>query len=324
MKHSYQFIVSAIAILGLAYILPEAGATGGWLHSERTTRAGIFIIFFLQGLILPSAALRRGLLEWRLHLFCQSMTFIGIPLLFLASTWILRSWLPADIIIGMLYLAILPTTLSTSVVFTTQAGGNTVGAIFNASVGNILGIFIVPVLATLLLYPVGSTAPLLPLLFQVMALLLLPLVIGYVLRPYCKSWIHAKQKYFKPINSLIIYFILYVSFCNTFEDPQLQTLPLQSLCFTIAFIACMLSVITGLAFYTTRFLRFNYPNATCAVFCASQKTLAAGVPMAQFIFAENQQVEVGLILLPILIYHPLQLALGGYLIDKLKRVSTQA
>ena len=275
MQGASTFLVSIIIAVGLAFVFPQAGASGGWLHSEITTKVGVFMIFLLQGLALPMDAIKRGFLQWQLHIFCQSTIFIWIPLLFLIMTWLLGNWLLPDLIVGFLYLAILPTTLSTAVAFTSQAGGNTVGSLFNASASNILGIFFVPVMATFISSHVGPALLLLPLLNKITVLLFLPLLIGQLFRVCIKFSIDVKNKHLGQINNYIICFILYTSFCNAVENDLLQTQGVGNLLLILALTSIMLLIITGSVFLAVRMLKFDYATSISALFCASQKLTRA-------------------------------------------------
>jgi sodium/bile acid cotransporter 7 len=54
----------------------------------------------------------------------------------------------------------------------------------------------------------------------------------------------------------------------------------------------------------SRVLGFSREDEIAIVFCGSKKTLASGVPMAQILFAGQ---AVGLLVLPLMIFHQLQL-----------------
>lgn len=319
MKGVQGFLISLVVAVGLAFVIPSVGASGGWLRSEITTKAGVFVIFFLQGLALPTDELKRGLLQWRLHAFCQVTIFGVIPILFFLMTLLAGPWLSSELKVGFLYLAILPTTLSTAVAFTSLASGNVAGALFNTSVSNIVGIFIVPVLATLITTQVGESQPILPLLLKIISLLLLPLVLGQLLRPILKEFVVQQKKHFGKINTYIIYFIIFATFCNAVQNRFWESQGLGAVLLTLGLTAVMLLLVTGLVFGAIRAFRFKQADAVTAFFCASQKTLAAGVPMAQSIFGSESQLELGLVILPLMFYHPLQIALGGVIIEYFKK-----
>ena len=107
------FLFGLFAAVGLAWFLPAPGLSGGLLHSEFSVQAGIMVIFFLQGWILPTENLKNDLFEWRLHLFVQIFNFVVIPVLVLVFVSLIGGFVERDLMVGFLFLAILPTTVST-------------------------------------------------------------------------------------------------------------------------------------------------------------------------------------------------------------------
>lgn len=318
------FLVGIVIAVGLAFLWPAGGAKGGWLRSEVTTNLGVAVIFLLQGLLLPTEDLWRGLRQWRLHLFVQVFGFVVIPALVLLADLVGGHLIPPELRLGFLYLAILPTTISTATVFTTKAGGNIAGAIFNTSVSNVLGIFIVPFWsAWILSSTLGQAVAVWPLLQQIMLLLLLPLVVGQVLRPWLKGFAGRHRQAIGRINTNIIYFIIYAAFCNSVVEGVWSDHGLGVVLLALALVAVLLAVVMVLATGLLRLFRFDAEASVTGLFCATQKTLAAGVPMAKSIFAGAAAASgaeaapaLGLILLPLMCYHPLQIIVGGWLIGR--------
>lgn len=319
MKGVQSLFIGLIVAVGLAFIIPHVGASGGWLRTEITLQVGVFIMFFLQGLLLRTDELKRGLLQWRLHLFCQVVIFGVIPILFFLMTWMAGPWLSPELKVGFLFLAILPSTLSTAVIFTSLASGNVAGALFNTSVSNIAGIFIVPALATLITAQVGAPQPILPLLVKIVSLLLLPFVLGQCLRPMLAGIVTQQKTHFGTVNTYIVYFIVFATSCNAVQNRFWESQGLSGVLLTLGLTVVMLLLVTGLVLGGTRAFRFERPDAIAALFCTSQKTLAAGVPMAQSIFGNESQLELGLVILPLMFYHLLQLVLGGALIKRFEQ-----
>ena len=304
-----SFFIGLVAVVCLAWAIPEYGIKGGSLKSELTTRIAVIVIFFLQGLNLPSEKLTEGLLEWRLHLFVQSFNFFLI--------------LHPDLRLGFLFLAILPTTISTATIFSVQAGGNLTGAIINTSLSNTLGVFIVPAWTAWHLSNIsGLSVPVLPLLIKIAMLLLLPLAMGQLLRPYFKRRIIQHKGSIYGLNTLLILYILYATFCDTLSRgvgaDQGAVFVLTS--FGISLL--LLCMVTALVWAGIRMMKFSRSSSRTALFCASQKTLGAGIPMAQTIFAGLGTAaipELGLVLLPLIGYHLLQLLLGSFLVGYLAK-----
>lgn len=317
------FLVGLFIAVGFAWVLPGPGVSGGVLHSDISTKVGIMMIFFFQGWILPTEDLKDDILEWRLHLFIQGFNFVIVPLLVLFFTSLMVDFLDSDLMVGFLFLAILPTTVSTCVVFTTIAGGNVAAAIFNASLSNIIGVFIVPAWsAWLLTATTGEAVPVGPLIVNIAWLLLLPLIAGQVVRPFTKNVIPRFRKSIGKMNTFVILFIIYVAFAKSFQTGIWAERGIYLTVSAMGLSCGLLVIVKSLVWTSTLICRFDSSGRITAFFCGSQKTLAAGVPMAQSIFSvaglEGGSPTVGVVLLPLMCYHFLQLAVGGFLLGFFK------
>lgn len=308
--------------VGLAWLLPGWGASGGWLRSEITTKLAVVVIFLSQGLTLPTAALRQGALQWRLHTLVQAFTFVLFPLIGLALDATVGARLPPDLRLGFLYLCVLPSTISTSVVLTTLAGGNTAGAIFNAVLSNVLGVFITPLWVAWLMRAGGQSQPLGPVIQEIVLLLLVPLVAGQGLRRLIGSWADARKKRLGDLNSALILFIVFAAFCNSVQNGIWARYGAGLTLIAAGGAALILALAMGLTDWLARRARLDRPDRIAATFCAPQKTLASGVPLAKVIFGTHP--GLGLILLPIMVYHPLQLIVCGFLAARLAQATPKS
>ena len=311
------FLIGVLVAVGLAWLVPDLGAKGGLLRSEITTKIGVFIIFIIQGLTLPTNELKKGLMQGKLHAVCQLSIFVWAPVLLLGLLLIADLFLaiPADLRVGFLYLSILPTTVSTAIVFTGKAHGNVAGALFNTSVANVLGVFIVPVFVTLILGAQGGSAgegDVAVLLLKIAQIILLPLIIGQILRIWLADWAASKKKILSKANVYIIYFMIYAAFCNSVKNGVWTSYGPEIVVIALGISLVFLFLMTGSVYGFARLLKFDKQNQATIVFCGAQKTLAAGVPMAGSIFTSGSP-ELGLVLLPIMFYHPIQILLGSYL-----------
>src|SRR5690606_12031543 len=124
------------------------------------TKAGIALIFFLHGVALSFAALKAGTLRWPLHLVVQTSTFLLFPLLGLALMQLLEGHVAPALALGCFYLCALPSTVSSSVALTNAAGGNVAGALFNATLSSLLGVFLTPLWVAFVLKAAGIRQPL--------------------------------------------------------------------------------------------------------------------------------------------------------------------
>ncbi|HUJ44851.1 MAG TPA: bile acid:sodium symporter family protein [Opitutaceae bacterium] len=303
------FLVGLVAAVGLAWLFPTAGAKGGFLHPEITIRVGVALIFFSQGLTLALDALRHGALHWRLHVLVQGWNFGLFPLVGLLLDRVAGGILPPDLRTGFLFLCVLPTTISTAIVFTAVAGGNVAGAIFNATLSNLLGIVVTPLWTGWLMRAGGQALPLGPVILEIVLLLLVPLAAGQALRPWLRRWVDPRKAQLTGVNSAIVLLIVYAAFAHSVGARVWERSGLHSVLVAAAGVALLFAFVMGAVRLTIRAAGLRGADTSAALFCSSQKTLAAGVPMAQLIFGAHP--GLGLILLPVMLYHPLQLLVHG-------------
>lgn len=289
----------------LAWLFPHFGAAGGAMHAEYVINIGVFVVFFLHGINLSSEQIRHGLKNVRLHVMVQVFTFVVFPLLWLLGKSFIGSQLPALLMLGFLYLCALPSTISSSVALTGSAGGNVPAAILNASLSSVLGIFITPWLCSLVVGSGSDGIDLGATLLDLCALLLAPLLLGQVLRPWLGRFFARHKRYTNVMDKVVILLLVYAAFCNSMMSGMWQQQGLSVLITAFVGSALILALVLWLTTRTARALHFNRADEIAAVFCASKKSLAAGAPMAALIFGAHP--GLGLILLPIMIYHPLQL-----------------
>lgn len=310
------FVAGLATVVVIAFVVPGPGAPGGWMHASVTTKACVALIFFFQGLSLNLAELRAGIASWRLHVYVEGFIFIVFPLIGLLADATVFRFLPPDLRTGFLFLSVLPTTISSAVVYTSLARGNTAGALFNASISNIAGVVITPLWIGWMLSMGGRSMDLAPVIGKIASLVLVPLVIGQIVRPAIRSTAAMATPAMRMISSVMILFMVYTAFAGSVAKGVwlgLGAAPILG-----AFLGCcaLFGLVLGIVWWTERKAGLNPADRITAIMCAPQKTLAAGVPMAQLVFAGHP--GLGLILLPLLVYHPLQLIVGAWLIPGLR------
>jgi sodium/bile acid cotransporter 7 len=314
---AHGFILGLIGAVALAFVVPGPGAHGGALHPEVINNGGIALILFLQGLSMAYEKVRSGAGNWRLHLLIQGFTFVCFPLIGLAFNGVVP-WLwpsqPEAIRAGFLYLCVLPSTVSTSVVLTAVARGNTAGALFNAALSNILGVIATPLLVQLLMHRSGSQGSMGPLLLQITLLTLLPFAAGMILRRWLHTVVDSRKIWVSRISNAVILFMVYAAFCDSVEQRIWQQYGIPLTLQVVLLVVVLFGVVSALALAACRLLQLNRGDRIAAYFCAVKKTLAMGVPLAVLIFGER--ADLPLILLPIMFYHPLQLFLNGLLASR--------
>ncbi len=300
----FWFLGGMISAVALASVAPDVGRAGGPLHADAVTDAGIFAIFFLHGIGLSPERLRAGAARWRLHLFIQTFTFVVFPLLGLALRAAVGDRLPPSLLVGFLYLCFLPSTITSSVAMTAIARGNVVGALFNATLSSLLGVVLTPLLVGAALGGSGEIS-LSRAMTKVGTLLVLPLVVGQLLHPLAGAALTRHHRLVGLFDRLVVLAVVYVSFCDSVRGGLWSRFGAGTLALTAAGAALLLGMVLLLTWRTARLLRFEVEDEIAAVFCGSKKALATGVPMAKALFGANP--GLGLIVLPIMLYHQLQL-----------------
>ncbi len=321
MKFKFDWFLAGMALaVALAWLFPGPGAQGGALNPELLTKAGVALIFFLHGLALSFAALKAGTLKWRLHLVVQGCTFLFFPLLGLLLISGFGRFLSPDLRLGFFYLCVLPSTVSSSVALTAAAGGNVAAAVFNATLSSVLGIFLTPLWIGWMLQSAGNPLPLGPVILDLVIWLLLPLVVGQLARPWLGDWVGTHKKLINRVDRGTILLLVYTSFCDSVEKGVWSGQGISTLLLTVAGSLLIFYIVLTTAGFVCDMLKFTWPDRIAAVFCGSKKTLASGVPMAQLIFGAHP--GMGFILLPIMIYHPLQLIICASLANRWARRGT--
>jgi sodium/bile acid cotransporter 7 len=245
-------------------------------------------------------------------LVVQSCTFLLFPLLGLILVAPLR--LPPGLEMGFFYLCALPSTVSSSVAMTAAARGNVAAALFNATLSSLLGVFLTPLWVGLKLKTTGQTLPLGDVLIDLAIWLVLPLVVGQVFRRWLAVWAARHKKLINIADRLTILMLVYTSFCDSMLWGVWSGKRINSVVCSLIGSLILFWVVLGIVGFVCDWLGFSWPDRIAAVFCGSKKTLASGVPMAQLMFGGNPQLS--LILLPIIVYHPMQLIICGALASR--------
>jgi sodium/bile acid cotransporter 7 len=299
------FLIGMVAAVILASLFPEFGASRGAMHAETATNLGIALVFFLHGIGLPLEALKRGVLAWRLHAVIQGLTYIVFPLLWLLFNALFKTAIPPDLMLGFAYLAALPSTISSSVAMTALGRGNVPVAIFNATLSGLLGIVLTPLLILWLADTHAQGMSLGETMLNIAQLLLLPIVVGQLLRPLIGHWFAKIKHYTSNIDKAVILMLVYAAFCNSVQSGLWREHGVGLIATTFAVDAVFLAAILWLSTRTARLMHCSHKDEVAIVFCGSKKTLASGIPMATLIFGAHP--ALGMIVLPIMLYHQLQL-----------------
>jgi sodium/bile acid cotransporter 7 len=316
------FLVGLFVSLLLAAWFPELGSRGGPLHPRVVNPVLTAGVFFTSGLTLPFDELRRGATEWRAHVLVQVTTFAAFPLLGALLALFLSPHLGADFVLGLLYLCALPSTVSSCTALTAVAGGRVSVAVFNATLSSLLGIFLTPLwIATMANATLGRGLPLATVILDLCLWLALPLLLGQLSRRWLADWAQKHLKTLRWVDRLAILFLVYTSFCDSFQARVWQDQSATTLWASFGLSTLLLSLALTGSWSVAKRLALSRQTRIAVLFCGSTKSLVHGVLMAQLLFANSPRV--GLLLLPIMTYHPLQLIVGGALARRFARAHSE-
>ena len=299
------FLQGMVSAVVLASLFPQLGSTGGLLRVDRVANIGIFLIFFFHGLAISPQSLKAGMLRLKLHVAVQGFTFCVFPVLGLVAHAAAGRWLPADLMLGFFYLCALPSTISSSVAMTAIAKGNVPAAIFNATLSSLLGIFATPIIVGLVAATGEHHLSLQDAILNIAKLLLLPFALGQLLRPVLYRWFSRYERHINNFDRVVILVLVLQAFSDSVRSGLWTAHGPGLLLLAMLGSGVLLGIVLLLTWRTARLLGFDTEDEITLVFCGSKKTLASGVPMAKILFGSHP--GLGVIVLPIMFYHQLQL-----------------
>lgn len=302
-----RFTILLFIMVILASFVPVSGQAAE-VFSSITTIA-IAILFFLHGAKLSREAVVEGLMHWKLHTLVFAFTFALFPIIGLLAKPILVPLLGQELYWGFLFMCFLPSTVQSSIAFTSVAQGNVAGAVCSASFSNIVGMFITPILVTFFILgqsqhgfdPTSS-------IMQITLLLLVPFILGQILRPWVFPQMKKMPEIVKVFDQGSILMVVYGAFSSAVVAGLWHQVSLSTLLLLIIACSILLTVVMLLALFVPRWIGFDKADQKTIFFCGSKKTLASGVPMAQILFIGQ---PIGMIVLPIMIFHQIQLMVCG-------------
>ncbi|WP_273213458.1 bile acid:sodium symporter family protein [Runella zeae] len=303
------FFFCLIGVIFLAYYFPTIGLHESPWHLPQIAEYGVSIIFFFYGLKLSPQKLKSGLTNWKLHILIQTATFGLFPLLILSLQNLLGVDKTSLFWIGIFYLAVLPSTVSSSVVMVAIAKGNLPAAIFNASISSIIGIFITPLWMSGLLEQQDANFELFPVTLRLCFEVLLPVIVGYVLHSQLGKWAERYNHVLRLFDQTIILLIVYTSFCESFAGGMFEGQSMRDLSILGAEMLAFFFLVFGLLYLLSSWLGFSYEDRVTVLFCGSKKSLVQGAVMGKVLFPNP--VALGVVLLPLMMYHALQLLAGS-------------
>jgi len=304
-----SFLLGILGAMGLACFTAPWGGSHGALGLGHLTSVGIALVFGLHGAQVSRERLHAGSRNLRLHLLIQGATYLVFPVLGLCGFWLLRGTVPMPLALGFFYLCALPSTIASAVTLVGIARGNVPAAIFNATLSGLLGIFMTPMLVSLLATTSGVHLSLLDAIRSLVETVLLPFASGHLLQRWLLPVLRTAPRLVRFIERGAVLLVMYVAFCDAVAADVLHQAAAGSLVVMLLAVAALLgAMLLALRTLASR-LALAPEDAVALLLCGSQKSLANGMPMAKALFGAYP--ALGLLVLPMIAYHQAQLVAGA-------------
>ncbi|MET8825132.1 bile acid:sodium symporter family protein [Streptomyces sp. NPDC004610] len=294
------YILLMLATVGFAALLPARGVAADTVEGAST--GAIALLFFLYGTRLSTREAVDGLKHWRLHLTVLVCTFVLFPLLGLAARGLVPVLLTDPLYQGLLFLTLVPSTIQSSIAFTSIARGNVAAAICAGSFSSLLGIVVTPLLAASLLggsaggFAAGSV-------LEIVLMLLVPFLAGQWLRRWIGPFVTRHKKVLGLIDRGSILLVVYAAFSEGMVHGIWSRISPAELAGLLVVEAVLLAVLLSVTWYGAKALRFGREDRIAIQFAGSKKSLAAGLPMASVLFGPQAALAV----VPLMLFHQMQL-----------------
>jgi sodium/bile acid cotransporter 7 len=295
------FLLYLVGTLVLATVLPARGAFAvavGWLSIVT-----VVLLFFFHGAKLARSQVLAGMTAWRLHLTILACTFVAFPLLGLAGAKSFPGLMDPRLWTGVIFLCALPSTVQSAIAFVSIARGNVPAAIASASASQLLGILFTPLLMGLLAGTHGGAGGL-GAMASVAGQILLPFVAGHLARPWLIGFMGRHKGLIGLTDRSTILVAVYSAFSAAVVEGLWHQLPPVDFAILFGVNAVLLTIGLLFTWAVGRALGFSLPDRIAIQFCGTKKSLVQGVPMARVLFPG---AAAGIILLPIMLFHQMQL-----------------
>lgn len=299
-----RFTIGLLLSVLAGCLYPASGGMASFLGDLKDW--AIMLLFFLYGAKLSRQAVWKGISHWRLQGIILAFTFVLFPLLGLVFRPILEPWMGESLYMGMLYVCVLPSTVQSSIAFTSIAGGNVPAAVCAASLSSLLGVFLTPLLVSYLVFNVADSSPPLgsDVFLQICYLILFPFLLGQILQRWVGLWVQRSKTLISWTDQSTIWLVVYISFSSAMLSG------VWSLVSPFSFFAVVLVslLFLGLVLFSTnaisKWCGFSREDRIAIVFCGSKKSLATGIPMMGVLFVG---LNMGVMVIPLMVFHQLQL-----------------
>lgn len=304
-KDRFALLIVGAALLAL--LVPATGLAARVLSGFTTV--GVALLFFLHGGRLSREALVAGATNLKLHGLILSTTFLVFPVLGLALRPVMAPFVGQEFLPGLLFLCALPSTVQSAIAMTSLARGNIAAAVCAASLSSAVGLVVTPVLVGVLLSAEGAQVTPSSVL-QLVVSILLPFVIGHLLRPRIGPALDRRSAELKFVDQGSIVLLVYGAFSHAVEAQVFKSVSWLQLLAVALCVAVLLAAALSVTRLIARVFKLPVEDEIALVFCGSKKGLTSGLPVAYALFPG---AAATLVVLPLMLFHQLQLMVGTVL-----------
>ncbi len=306
-----RFTKGLLISVGLGLLLPCSGLVGTIFN--YLSDLAIILLFFLYGAKLSRRSVWEGVKHWRLQGAVIISTFVLFPLLGLCLAPLWKYAMGSELSLGMLYVCMLPSTVQSSIAFTSIAKGNVPAAICAASISSLLGVFLTPFLVGFVVDDLGGNLIGFDTFLHICYIILVPFLVGQVVQKRIGKWVSTHKNLTSWTDQTTVWLVLYTAFSHAMVQGIWGQLPWVSLLMVIGFCSLLLLIVMFIISKSVSKLGFCREDSIAIIFCGSKKSLATGIPMMKVIFAGG---NIGILMIPIIVFHQIQLMVCSYLAQK--------
>lgn len=300
------FIVGIVAAAAIASAFPITGTPLDYAHTA--VKIAIGVLFFLYGARLSTGEALHGIRRWQLQVAIVVTTFVLFPLVGLVARPLFSHALDTPLVAGMLLICFLPSTVQASITMTSIARGNIAGAVVGASLSNILGVALTPLLVAGFVGDEVATFSS-DAVATIVAILLLPFILGQLSRRWLSDVMERGGRGLRVFDRAAIIMVVYVAFSEGMSSGAWNRIGIREIATIVALCFALLAIVMATTYWAGRTLNLPDEDRIALIFCGSQKSLASGLPMASVLF---DRADVALIVLPLMIYHQMQLIASSW------------
>lgn len=293
----FLLTIIAVLVLAIAFPLPP----GALAVAQRAADLAIMALFLLYGMRLRTRDVIAGLRNWRLQLAILAATYVLFPLVGIAARPLAEPLLGAALAAGLLYTALLPSTVQSSVAFTSVARGNIAGALCAATVSNILGVFLTPLLVLLVMGRAGAEGGGIG---EVVLLILVPFVVGQLVQRWTGEWLRTHRPVTLLVDRGTIVIAVYAAVASATAANVWDGVAVWQILGLVLASGVLLAIMLAATWWGGKAIGLDRGDRIALLMCGSKKSLATGLPMGLVLFPGATAATM---VVPVVVFHQLQI-----------------